>query len=251
VGETGGKDFVLAHPSANADVVSTALVRGAFEYQGQKCSAASRAYIPASLWPAVKENMRRDIASFKMGPVEDFGNFINAVISELSFDKLAKYIDAAKADQDVEIVAGGNYDKTKGWFIAPTVLKVNDPYYVTMCEELFGPVLTVYVYKDDEFDEILKVIDNTSIYALTGSIISQDRYAIEKATQALRNAAGNFYINDKPTGAVVGQQPFGGARGSGTNDKAGSMINLLRWVSPRTIKETFYPPKDYRYPFLG
>ena len=251
VGETGGKDFVLAHPSADTDVVSTALIRGAFEYQGQKCSAASRAYIPASLWPAVKANLQRDIASFKMGPTEDFGNFINAVITEVSFDKLAKYIDAAKADKDVELVAGGNYDKSKGWFIEPTVIKVNDPFYVTMCTELFGPVLTVYVYEDSKFDEILDIVDKTSIYALTGSIISQDRYAIAKATHHLRNAAGNFYINDKPTGAVVGQQPFGGARGSGTNDKAGSMINLLRWVSPRTIKETFDPPKDYRYPFLG
>ena len=251
VGETGGKDFVLAHPSANADVVSTALVRGAFEYQGQKCSAASRAYIPASLWPKVKELMQRDLATIKMGPVEDFGNFVNAVITEVSFDKLAKYIDAAKVDSEVEVVAGGGYDKSKGWFIEPTVLKVNDPFYVTMCTELFGPVLTVYVYEDDKFDEILDIVDKTSVYALTGSIISQDRYAIDKATYHLRNAAGNFYINDKPTGAVVGQQPFGGARGSGTNDKAGSMINLLRWVSPRTIKETFDPPKDYRYPFLG
>jgi 1-pyrroline-5-carboxylate dehydrogenase len=251
VGETGGKDFVLAHKSADADVLSTALVRGAFEYQGQKCSAASRAYIPASLWPAVKANMQRDMASFKMGPVEDFENFINAVITEVSFDKLAKYIDAAKNDKDVEIVAGGNYNKSKGWFIEPTVLRVNDPYYVTMCNELFGPVLSVYVYEDDKFDEILDIVDKTSIYALTGSIISQDRYAIAKATYHLRNAAGNFYINDKPTGAVVGQQPFGGARGSGTNDKAGSMLNLLRWVSPRTIKETFDPPKDYRYPFLS
>ena len=251
VGETGGKDFVLAHPSADVDVVSTALVRGAFEYQGQKCSAASRAYIPASIWPAVKANMQRDMATFKMGPVEDFENFINAVITEVSFDKLAKYIDDAKKDKDVEVVAGGNYDKTKGWFIEPTVLRVNDPYYVTMCNELFGPVLTIYVYEDAKFDEILDIVDKTSIYALTGSIISQDRYAIAKATYRLRNAAGNFYINDKPTGAVVGQQPFGGARGSGTNDKAGSMINLLRWVSPRTIKETFDPPKDYRYPFLN
>jgi 1-pyrroline-5-carboxylate dehydrogenase len=251
VGETGGKDFVLAHPSADADVVNTALIRGSFEYQGQKCSAASRAYIPASLWPAVKEKMQRDITSFKMGPVEDFENFINAVIDERSFDKLAKYIDAAKADKDVEVVAGGKYDKTHGWFIEPTVLRVNDPHYVTMCDELFGPVLSVYVYEDDQFDEILNVIDKTSIYALTGAIISQDRYAIAEATYRLRNAAGNFYINDKPTGAVVGQQPFGGARGSGTNDKAGSMVNLLRWVSPRTIKETFDPPKDYRYPFLA
>jgi 1-pyrroline-5-carboxylate dehydrogenase len=250
VGETGGKDFVLAHPSADADVVSVALLRGAFEYQGQKCSAASRAYIPASLWPAVKEKMQRDMATFKMGPVEDFGNFINAVIDERSFDKLAKYIDAAKASEDVEIVAGGKYDKTNGWFIEPTVIQVKDPYYVTMCEELFGPVLSVYVYQDDQFDAVLDIIDKTSIYALTGAIISQDRYAIAEATHRLRNAAGNFYINDKPTGAVVGQQPFGGARGSGTNDKAGSMINLLRWVSPRTIKETFDPPRDYRYPFL-
>ncbi|MDB5005005.1 MAG: 1-pyrroline-5-carboxylate dehydrogenase [Mucilaginibacter sp.] len=250
VGETGGKDFVLAHSSANADVVSTALIRGAFEYQGQKCSAASRAYIPASLWPAVEENMKRDLATIKMGPTEDFENFVNAVITEASFDKLAKYIDAAKADSSVEVIAGGNYDKSQGWFIEPTVIKVTDPFYVTMCTELFGPVLTIYVYEDDKFDEILKIVDKTSIYALTGSIISQDRYAIAKATHALRNAAGNFYVNDKPTGAVVGQQPFGGARGSGTNDKAGSMINLLRWVSPRTIKETFDPPKDYRYPFL-
>ena len=250
VGETGGKDFVLAHASADADVVSTALVRGAFEYQGQKCSAASRAYIPASLWPAVKANMQRDITSFKMGPVEDFENFINAVIDERSFDKLVKYIDAAKADENIEIVAGGKYDKTIGWFIEPTVLKVNDPHYVTMCDELFGPVLSIYVYEDDQFNEVMDIIDKTSIYALTGSIISQDRYAIAQATDRLKNAAGNFYINDKPTGAVVGQQPFGGARGSGTNDKAGSMINLLRWVSPRTIKETFDPPKDYRYPFL-
>src|ERR1700761_5932218 len=251
VGETGGKDFVLAHPSADADVVSTALVRGAFEYQGQKCSAASRAYIPASLWPVVKENMKRDMATFKMGPTEDFSNFINAVITEVSFDKLAKYIDAAKKDKGVEVVTGGNYDKSKGWFIEPTVIRVDDPYYVTMCEELFGPVLTVYVYDDKDFDKTIDIVDKTSIYALTGSIISQDRYAIADMTHRLRNAAGNFYINDKPTGAVVGQQPFGGARGSGTNDKAGSMINLLRWVSPRTIKETFDPPKDYRYPFLA
>jgi len=250
VGETGGKDFVLAHPSADADVVSTALVRGAFEYQGQKCSAASRAYIPKSLWPAVKENIQRDVASFKMGPTEDFENFINAVITEASFDKLAKYIDEAKNDISVELVTGGKYDKTEGWFIEPTVFRVDDPHYVTMCEELFGPVLTIYVYEDKDFSKVIDIVDKTSIYALTGSIISQDRYAIAEATQRLRNAAGNFYINDKPTGAVVGQQPFGGARGSGTNDKAGSMINLLRWVSPRTIKETFDPPKDYRYPFL-
>jgi len=251
VGETGGKDFVLAHPSADADVVSTALLRGAFEYQGQKCSAASRAYLPASLWPSVKEKLKAGISSFKVGPVEDFSNFINAVIDEKSFNKLAGFIDAAKADNSVEIVAGGTYDKSEGWFITPTVLKVSDPWYVTMCEELFGPVLSLYVYEDEQFDKVLDIIDKTSVYALTGSIISQDRYAIAEATYRLRNAAGNFYINDKPTGAVVGQQPFGGARGSGTNDKAGSMINLLRWVSPRTIKETFDPPKDYRYPFLG
>jgi 1-pyrroline-5-carboxylate dehydrogenase len=251
VGETGGKDFVLAHPSADADVVSVALIRGAFEYQGQKCSAASRAYIPQSLWPAVKEKLQRDIATLKVGPVEDFENFVNAVITEASFDKLAKYIDEAKDNPEVEIIAGGIYDKSVGYFVEPTVIQVQDPYYVTMCEELFGPVLTVYVYEDAQFEEVMNIIDNTSGYALTGSIISQDRYAIAQASQRLRNAAGNFYINDKPTGAVVGQQPFGGARGSGTNDKAGSALNLLRWVSPRTIKETFDPPKDYRYPFLS
>ncbi|MFD1259029.1 L-glutamate gamma-semialdehyde dehydrogenase [Mucilaginibacter terrae] len=251
VGETGGKDFVLAHPSANAEVVSVALTRGAFEYQGQKCSAASRAYIPASLWPAVKEKLQRDLAGIKVGPVENFENFVNAVITEASFDKLAKYIDEAKANPEVEIIAGGTYDKSVGYFVDPTVIQVQDPYYVTMCEELFGPVLTVYVYEDEQFEEVMNIIDNTSPYALTGSILSQNRYAIARATYRLRNAAGNFYVNDKPTGAVVGQQPFGGARGSGTNDKAGSMLNLLRWVSPRTIKETFDPPKDYTYPFLG
>ncbi len=251
VGETGGKDFVLAHASADADVVSTALLRGAFEYQGQKCSAASRAYIPASLWPTVKEKLQAGIVSFKVGPVEDFENFVNAVIDEKSFDKLAKYIDEAKADANVEIVAGGTYDKSIGWFIQPTVLRVTDPFYVTMSSELFGPVLSIYVYDDHDFEKTMEIIDKTSIYALTGSIISKDRYAIARATDKLKNAAGNFYINDKPTGAVVGQQPFGGARGSGTNDKAGSMINLLRWVSPRTIKETFDPPKDYKYPFLN
>ena len=251
VGETGGKDFILVHGSADAEVSSTAILRGAFEYQGQKCSAASRTYIAKSLWPQIKELMLRDLATFKMGGTEDFSNFINAVIDERSFDKLSKYIDQAKADDGVEIIAGGNYDKSKGYFIEPTVLVVEDPKYTTMCEELFGPVLTVFVYDDEKFDEILEVIDTTSIYALTGAVIAQDRYAIEQATVALRNAAGNFYINDKCTGAVVGQQPFGGARGSGTNDKAGSMINLLRWASPRTIKESFDPPKDYRYPFLG
>lgn len=250
VGETGGKDFIVVHESADVDVANVAIVRGAFEYQGQKCSAASRVYISAKLWPAIKERMQRDLASFKMGGTEDFGNFINAVIDEKSFDKLASYIDAAKKDSNVEIIAGGNYDKSKGYFIEPTVLVVKDPKYVTMCEELFGPVLTIYVFDDAKFEETLDIVDQTSIYALTGAIIAQDRYAIDFASKKLQNAAGNFYINDKCTGAVVGQQPFGGARGSGTNDKAGSMINLLRWVSPRTIKETFDPPKDYRYPFL-
>lgn len=251
VGETGGKDFILVHPSADVKASATAIVRGAFEYQGQKCSACSRTYIAKSLWPAIKAQMIADIASFKMGGTEDFGNFINAVIDERSFDKLAKYIDQAKKDKGVEIIAGGGYDKTKGWFIEPTVLVVDDPKYTTMCEELFGPVLSVYVYDDADFDTVLEIIDTTSPYALTGAILSQDRYTIEKASYALRNAAGNFYINDKCTGAVVGQQPFGGARGSGTNDKAGAMVNLLRWVSPRTIKETFDPPTDYRYPFLA
>ncbi|SFB90791.1 1-pyrroline-5-carboxylate dehydrogenase [Parapedobacter composti] len=250
VGETGGKDFILVHPSADVKAAATAIVRGAFEYQGQKCSAASRVYVPASLWPELKELIVEDVRSFKIGPVDDFSNFINAVIDEKSFDKLARYIDAAKQDPDVEILVGGTYDKTEGYYIHPTVILTGRPDYVTMCEELFGPVLTIYVYEDEQWEETLGVIDKTSVYALTGAIIAQDRYAISQATHALRNAAGNFYINDKCTGAVVGQQPFGGARGSGTNDKAGSMINLLRWVSPRTIKETFDPPKDYRYPFL-
>lgn len=251
VGETGGKDFIVAHPSADLDVLNTALVRGAFEYQGQKCSAASRAYVPKSLWPALKEKMEKDIASFKIGGTEDFSNFINAVIDEKSFDKLASYIDKAKASADAEVVIGGEYDKSKGYFIHPTVILAKTPDYETLSEELFGPVLTIYVYEDEKWEETLKLVDTTSIYALTGAVISQCRYAIDQATHALRNAAGNFYINDKCTGAVVGQQPFGGARGSGTNDKAGSMINLLRWVSPRTIKETFNPDTDYRYPFLG
>jgi len=251
VGETGGKDFILVHPSADVKVANTAIVRGAFEYQGQKCSAASRVYIPKSLWPQLKALMTEDIQSFKVGPVEDFSNFINAVIDEKSFDKLAKYIDQAKADEDAEVIIGGTYDKSEGYFIQPTVIVAKKPDYVTMQEELFGPVLTVYVYEDEKWEETLTLIDQTSIYALTGAIIAQDRYAISHATSVLKNAAGNFYVNDKCTGAVVGQQPFGGARGSGTNDKAGSMINLLRWVSPRTIKETFHPPIDYRYPFLG
>lgn len=250
VGETGGKDFILAHKSADAKVLATAISRGAFEYQGQKCSAASRAYVPSNLWNAVKKYVLEDLAAMKMGGTEDFGNFINAVIDEKSFDKLASYIDAAKKGKEAKIIAGGNYNKSKGYFIEPTIIQAKDPKYITMCEELFGPVLTVYVYEEDKFEEIIKTVDSTSIYALTGSIIAQDRYAIELATTKLQNAAGNFYINDKPTGAVVGQQPFGGARGSGTNDKAGSMINLMRWVSPRTIKETFVPPVDYRYPFL-
>ena len=250
VGETGGKDFIVVHGSADVEASSTAIVRGAFEYQGQKCSAASRVYIAASVWPAIKKLVQRDLASLKMGPTEDFGNFVNAVIDEKSFDKLTGFIDSAKNDKHIEIIAGGNYDKTKGYFIEPTVLVSKDPNYVTMCEELFGPVLTIYVYEDKDFEKTLEIIDKTSIYALTGAVLAQDRYALATATHALRNAAGNFYINDKCTGAVVGQQPFGGARGSGTNDKAGSMINLLRWVSPRTIKETFDPPKDYRYPFL-
>lgn len=251
VGETGGKDFILVHPSADVEVATAALSRGAFEYQGQKCSAASRAYIPQSLWPAVRERLVADIESFKIGGTEDFTNFVNAVIDEKAFDKLAGFIDRAKNDPDAEIIAGGSYDKSRGYFIHPTVIQASRPDYVTMCEELFGPVLTVYVYEDGEWDGLLKTVDETSIYALTGAVIAQDRYAIAQATKALRNAAGNFYINDKCTGAVVGQQPFGGARGSGTNDKAGSMINLLRWVSPRTIKEVFDPVRDYRYPFLG
>jgi 1-pyrroline-5-carboxylate dehydrogenase len=251
VGETGGKDFVLAHPSANIKQVVTGITRGAFEFQGQKCSAASRAYIPQSLWPAVKEQLITDVKSMKMGSPEDFGNFITAVIHEGSFDKLAKAIDQAKKDTDAEIIVGGNYDKSKGYFIEPTVIVTTNPKYVTMEMELFGPVMTIYVYEDSKWTDTLKLVDETSEYALTGAIFSQDRYAIEEATLALQNSAGNFYINDKPTGAVVGMQPFGGARASGTNDKAGSMQNLLRWVSPRTIKETFVTPEDYRYPFLG
>jgi len=251
VGETGGKDFIVAHSSADIKVLNTALVRGAFEFQGQKCSAASRAYIPQSLWGELKGLMEKDIKSFKIGGTEDFSNFINAVIDEKAFDKITKYIDRAKESADAEVVIGGEYDKSKGYFIHPTVILAKTPDYETLSEELFGPVLTIYVYEDAKFEETLKLVDSTSIYALTGSIISQDRYAIDLATRELRNAAGNFYINDKCTGAVVGQQPFGGARGSGTNDKAGSMINLLRWVSPRTIKETFTPDTDYRYPFLS
>lgn len=251
VGETGGKDFIVAHSSAVPQQVATAISRGAFEFQGQKCSAASRAYIPKSIWPDVKTRLLEDLNSFKMGSPEDLNNFITAVIHEGSFDKLAKYIDQAKADDDAEIIAGGRYDKSKGYFIEPTVIVTSNPKYSTMCTELFGPVITIYVYNDEDFTETLKLVDGTSEYALTGAILATSRYAINQATTALQNAAGNFYINDKPTGAVVGQQPFGGARASGTNDKAGSAQNLLRWVSPRLIKETFVTPTDYRYPFLG
>ena len=251
VGETGGKDFVVAHKSADAKELATGLIRGAFEFQGQKCSAASRAYVPLNLWEEVKKYLVEDLASIKMGSPEDFGNFVNAVIDERAFNKITGYIDQAKNDSGVKLVAGGNYDGSKGWFIEPTVFEVSDPKYTTMCEEIFGPVLTIYVYNEDEFEQILKTVDETSPYALTGAIFSKDRYAVDVATKALRNSAGNFYINDKPTGAVVGQQPFGGARGSGTNDKAGAMMNLMRWVSARTIKETFVSPTDYRYPFLG
>lgn len=251
VGETGGKDFVMVHRSANAAEVATALSRGAFEFQGQKCSAASRAYIPSNLWPEVKQILVDQVKSFKMGTPEDTSNFVNAVIDERAFDKIAGYIDYIKGQADAEIIVGGNYDKSKGYFIEPTVAVTTNPKFRTICEEIFGPVLSIYVYPENEFEATLKLLDETSDYALTGSIMSNDRYAIQVATKALENAAGNFYINDKPTGAVVGQQPFGGARGSGTNDKAGAAMNLLRWVSARTIKETFVPPTDYRYPFLG
>ncbi len=251
VGETGGKDFVVAHPSADPIEVATGLARGAFEYQGQKCSAASRAYIPSNIWGDVKAKLLEDIASFSMGGTEDFRNFINAVIDERAFKKITGYIDQAKSDSDVEILAGGNYDGSKGYFVEPTVIVAKDAKYRTMCEEIFGPVLTIYVYEPSDFEATLELVDSTSPYALTGAIFSKDRYAAEFATKKLVNAAGNFYINDKPTGAVVGQQPFGGARGSGTNDKAGAQMNLLRWVSARTIKETFVPPTDYRYPFLA
>jgi 1-pyrroline-5-carboxylate dehydrogenase len=251
VGETGGKDFVIAHKSADPDVVATALLRGAFEYQGQKCSAASRAYLPSNIAERVKKKLIAGINSFKMGSVEDFTNFVNAVIDEKSFDKIKSYIDSARKSKKAEIIAGGQCDKSKGYFIQPTVIEAKDPQYTTMCEEIFGPVLTIYVYEANKFEDALDLVDRTSPYALTGSVISQDRQAVELATAKLRNAAGNFYINDKPTGAVVGQQPFGGARASGTNDKAGSILNLYRWLSARTIKETFNPPTDYKYPFLS
>jgi 1-pyrroline-5-carboxylate dehydrogenase len=251
VGETGGKDFIWAHPSANTQEVATAISRGAFEYQGQKCSAASRAYLPKSLWPNIKEAVLNDMRSFKMGSPEDPSNFINAVIDHRAFEKLSGYLEQARKDPDAEIIIGGGYDDSVGYFIEPTVIVTSNPKYTTMCTELFGPIITVYVYKNSDWESVLDLVDDTSEYALTGAIFSSDRYAIETAAKKLENAAGNFYINDKPTGAVVGQQPFGGARGSGTNDKAGSIWNLLRWVSNRTIKETFVPPTNYRYPFLG
>lgn len=251
VGETGGKDFIIAHKSSDAKQVATAIARGSFEYQGQKCSASSRAYVPSNLWPDIKKYIQADLKAMKMGDVEDFGNFVNAVIDKKSFDKISRFIDDAKASPVVELVAGGGHDDSKGYFIEPTVLEAKDPMYTTMCEEIFGPVVTIYVYQEDNFEDTLRLLDETSPYALTGAIFSRDRYAAEFATKRLVHAAGNFYINDKPTGAVVGQQPFGGSRASGTNDKAGSAINLMRWVSPRTIKETFVSPTDYRYPFLG
>jgi len=254
VGETGGKDFVLAHPSANPSAVVTGLIRGAFEFQGQKCSAASRAYIPASLWPAIKSEMVAELGTLKMGSPEDFGNFINAVIDRRAFDKIKSYIRFAEEASDAEIIAGGGCDDSVGYFVEPTVIETSNPHFKSMVEEIFGPVLTVYVYDDsssDAFDHVLELVDSTSEYALTGAVFAQDRYALDLASKRLENAAGNFYLNDKPTGAVVGQQPFGGARGSGTNDKAGSYLNLLRWVSPRTVKEALVSPTDYRYPFLG
>ena len=251
VGETGGKDFIVMHPTANAAEVSTGISRGAFEFQGQKCSATSRVYLPASKAKEVIDGVIADVSTFKMGGPEDFSNFITAVIDEKAFDKIAAYIDFIKEQPDAEIVVGGNYDKSKGYFIEPTVVVTSNPKFRTMCEEIFGPVVTIYTYEDNTWEDMLKMVDETSEYALTGAIFSKDRFAAEQATKALENAAGNFYINDKPSGAVVGQQPFGGARGSGTNDKAGSAQNLLRWCSPRLIKETLVPPTDYRYPFLG
>jgi len=250
VGETGGKDFVLAHQSADPKEVAVALARGAFEFQGQKCSAASRAYISKSIWSEVEQNLKADLESFKMGSPEDYSNFINAVIDERAFNKISNYIHNAKSDPEVEIISGGNFDKSKGYFIEPTVILANNPKYITMCEEIFGPVLTIFVFEDQDFEKTLELVDATSPYALTGAFFAKDRYVIDYASKKLINSAGNFYINDKPTGAVVGQQPFGGARASGTNDKAGSKLNLLRWVNTRTIKENFVAPKDYRYPFL-
>lgn len=250
VGETGGKDFIVVHPSADPVIASVALLRGAFEFQGQKCSAASRAYIPASLWPTIKDLMLRDLKQWTMGSPEDFSNFINAVIDEKAFTKIKEYIEQAKTNPEVELVAGGNCDRSKGYFIEPTILLSKTPDSITMCEEIFGPVLTVYIYEDQNYVATLHLVDATSPYALTGAILAQDRDAIAKASKVLRYSAGNFYVNDKPTGAVVSQQPFGGGRASGTNDKAGSVLNLLRWISPRSIKENFAPPSAYRYPFL-
>lgn len=251
VGETGGKDFVIAHPTADTEAVATALVRGAFEYQGQKCSAASRAYIPKSIWPEIKAKMEAQIATIKIGSPEDPSNFMNAVIDRNSFEKSKGYIERAKEASDAQIAIGGTYDDSKGYFVHPTVIETTNPHYESLEQEIFGPVLTVYPYEDAQWVETLELVDTTSPYALTGSVFSQDRYTIEQAAEILENAAGNFYINDKPTGAVVGQQPFGGSRASGTNDKAGSKMNLLRWVSIRSVKETFNPAKDYKYPFLG
>jgi len=251
VGETGGKDFIMVHKSANCDEVATAITRGAFEYQGQKCSAASRVYIPQNIWDTVKNKIVKDISSFKMGSPEDTSNFINAVIDEKAFDKIVEYIEYIKKQNDADIIIGGGYNKSSGYFIEPTVVVTSNAKFKTMCEEIFGPVVTIFVYDDDKFEETLDIVNETSEYALTGAILSKDRYAINIAMNKLENAAGNFYINDKPTGAVVGQQPFGGARGSGTNDKAGAPMNLLRWISARTIKEVFNPAKDYKYPFLG
>jgi 1-pyrroline-5-carboxylate dehydrogenase len=254
VGETGGKDFIVAHKSANLRQLSTAIVRGAFEYQGQKCSAASRAYIPQSLWPALRKELEQDMARIKMGPPSDFGNFFNAVIDQAAFDSIREFIDYANAADDAEVIIGGGCDDSVGYFIEPTVILTDNPHFRTLEEEIFGPVITIYVYadeKDDDYAAVLELCDQTSPYALTGAVFARERSAISLALTKLENAAGNFYINDKPTGAVVGQQPFGGARASGTNDKAGARVNLLRWVSPRTIKETFDAPEDFIYPFMG
>jgi 1-pyrroline-5-carboxylate dehydrogenase len=250
VGETGGKDFIVAHPSADVDALATAIVRGSFEYQGQKCSASSRIYAPSNLWPALRERLQEEVATIKMGDVSDFGNFMGAVIDSSSFRTQSEAIEEAKASADADIVVGGGYDDSQGYFVEPTVIETRDPGFRTMRDELFGPVVTTYVYDESKWDETLALVDSTAPYGLTGAVFSEDRAAIDDAREKLRYAAGNFYVNDKPTGAVVGQQPFGGARASGTNDKAGSMWNLIRWVSPRTIKETFIPPTNYRYPFM-